>query len=294
MAFFGRGIATKNTNDTNYEVSYFVIFCASCDNCGEIVLMKIATWNVNSINVRMPQLLDWLARAEPDFACRQETKTVDDNFPAAALKEAGYDAVFMGEKAYNGVAIISKFPISDVQKNFPDDDGGSPKRMIAASVDGVRIVNTYVPNGTELGSDKFRFKLDWLQRLRLFFDDTCDDAGNVLLCGDFNIAPGETDVWNPAAYEGKLHFSRPERAAITYVKQWGLTDLFRKMNGEVQEFSWWDYRAGAWQKNHGLRIDHLWASASLADRCAGCWIDRSTRELNLPSDHAPVLAEFKV
>lgn len=255
--------------------------------------MKIATWNVNSINVRMPQLLAWLATAQPDIVCLQEIKTVDDGFPALELKAAGYEAVFMGEKSYNGVAILSKYTIEDVRKNFPDDKDDSPKRMIAATVNGIRIVNTYIPNGTEIGSDKFKFKLDWLMRLRRFFDETCEAANDVLLCGDFNVAPTELDVWDPVGYAGKLHFSRPERAAIEYVRQWGFVDLFRKINGNVQEFSWWDYRAGAWQRNQGLRIDHIWTSSSLADKCIDCRVDKSTRSLDKPSDHAPVVAEFQ-
>lgn len=256
--------------------------------------MKIATWNVNSINVRMPQLLDWLKAAKPDVACLQETKCVDEKFPQDELKAAGYDSVFTGQKSYNGVAIISKFPIEDAQKNFLDDDGEVQKRLIAATVQGVRIVNTYVPNGSELGSDKFTFKLDWLQRLRRMFDETCGNHKDVLLCGDFNVALTDLDVWNPAAMAGQLHFSRPERAAVTYVKQWGFTDLFREKNGDVRQYSWWDYRAGSWQKNHGLRIDHIWTSPSLTVKCISCQIDKSTRELNLPSDHAPVIAEFSL
>ena len=256
--------------------------------------MKIATWNVNSINVRMPQLLGWLETADPDIVCFQETKSIDDNFPVMALKAAGYDAVFMGQKSYNGVAIISKFPIEDVQKNFLDDDDESPKRLIAATIKGVRIVDTYIPNGTAIGTDKFTFKLDWLQRLRRLFDEGCDPRKDVLLCGDFNVAPDPVDVWNPPAWEGKLHFSKPERAAMHYVKQWGFIDLFRKMNGDVREFSWWDYREGAWPKDHGLRIDHIWTSPSLAAKSKGCWIDKSPRALEKPSDHAPVIAEFKI
>ncbi|MBK9214834.1 MAG: exodeoxyribonuclease III [Chloracidobacterium sp.] len=255
--------------------------------------MKIATWNVNSINVRMPQLVDWLAAAQPDVVCMQETKTIDDGFPVLELKAAGYDAVFTGEKAYNGVAILSKLPISDVQLNFPDDAPDAPKRLLSATVGGVRIVNTYVPNGSELGSDKFKFKLDWLMRLRAFIDATCDAASDVIWCGDFNVAPEAVDVWDASRYEGHLHFSKPERAAIHYIKQFGLTDLYREKNGQAKEFSWWDYRAGAWQKNQGLRIDHIWASPSLTARCTSCIIDRSPRELTLPSDHAPVIAEFK-
>jgi len=198
--------------------------------------MKIATWNVNSINVRMPQLLDWLDRAKPDIVCLQETKTIDENFPSAALKDVGYDSAFMGQKSYNGVAILSKHPIEDVQKNFLDDDDEAPKRLIAATVNGIRIVNTYIPNGTELWTDKFTFKLDWLQRLRRLFDETCDSNKDVLLCGDFNVAMDELDVWSAAAMQGKLHFSKPERAAMHNVKQWGFVDLFRKINGDVQQF----------------------------------------------------------
>ena len=255
--------------------------------------MKIATWNVNSIKVRMPQLLDWLEREHPDVVCIQETKSVDENFPVLELKAAGYYSVFTGEKSYNGVAIISKFPIDDVQKGFPGDAEDAQRRMIAATVQGIRIINTYVPNGNELWSDKFKFKLDWLQALRRYLDETCDAGKDVLLAGDFNVVMEDSDTWDPVGMAGKLHFSKPERAAMHFVKQWGFTDVFRQVNGDVREFSWWDYRAGSWQRNHGLRIDHIWTSASLAARCIGCRIDKSTRELNLPSDHAPVIAEFK-
>jgi len=256
--------------------------------------MKIATWNVNSINARMPHLLGWLSEAEPDVVCLQETKCVDEGFPYQELHDAGYLSAFYGQKSYNGVAILSKYDLDDVHKNFPDDTDESPKRMIAATIKGVRIVNTYIPNGTELGSDKFTFKLDWIQRLRKYFDATCDKNGDVLLCGDFNVAPEPPDVWNVGAWEGKLHFTKTERAAIHYVKQWGFIDVFRKKNGDVKEFSWWDYRQGAWQRNQGLRIDHIWTSRPLADKCTACWIDKSPRSLEKPSDHTPVVAEFDI
>ena len=256
--------------------------------------MKIATWNVNSIRLRLESMIDWQNKTGTDVLCVQETKVVDDDFPFQAIEDAGYHVAFFGQKSYNGVAIISKHEIEDVQKGFADDTEESPKRLIAATIKGVRIVNTYIPNGTELWTDKFTFKLDWLQKLRKMFDDDCDLNKDVLLCGDFNVALDELDVWSVPAMLGKLHFTKPERAAMHNVKQWGLTDLYRKMNGDVQEFSWWDYRAGAWQRNHGLRIDHIWASASLAAKCTGCWIDKSTRALTLPSDHAPVVAEFEV
>ncbi|HMQ04942.1 MAG TPA: exodeoxyribonuclease III [Pyrinomonadaceae bacterium] len=256
--------------------------------------MKIATWNVNSINVRLPQMLDWIGRADPDVICLQETKCVDENFPFAALNEAGYETAFFGQKSYNGVAIVSKHDISDVVKGFPDDDEESPKRLIAGTVNGVRIVNTYIPNGTELGTDKFTFKLDWLMRLRRFFDAQYERQENVLLCGDFNVAMEDLDVWSVPHWEGKLHFTKTERAAMYNVKQWGFVDTFRKINGGKQEFSWWNYREGAWQRNRGLRIDYIWTSPALAEKCTDCIIDRSTRDLEKPSDHAPVIAAFNV
>ena len=226
--------------------------------------------------------------------CLQETKTVDEKFPVEAIENAGYRVAFHGEKSYNGVAILSKHEISDVRKNFPDDTPEAPKRLIAATVRDVHIVNTYIPNGTELWSDKFAFKLDWLQRLRRFFDENFDVNSDVLLCGDFNVAPDERDVWNVGFWEGKIHFSKPERAAIHHVKQWGFTDVFRQANGDEKKFSWWNYREGAFFKNQGLRIDHIWTSKSLAEKCVGCWIDRKPRGAERPSDHTPVVAEFEI
>ncbi len=256
--------------------------------------MKIATWNVNSINIRLEQLLEWLEATQTDVVCLQETKCVDENFPYQAIFDAGYHTAFYGQKSYNGVAIISKHEIDDVQKNFPDDDDESPKRLIAATIKGIRIVNTYIPNGTELWTDKFTFKLDWLQRLRRYFDETCDQNSDVLLCGDFNVAPEELDVWSVPAWEGKLHFTKTERAAIHHVKQWGFVDVFRKLHPDAKEYSWWNYREGAWQRNQGLRIDHIWTSPPLADKCTGCWIDKAPRSHEKPSDHTPVVAEFKL
>lgn len=256
--------------------------------------MKIATWNVNSINIRLEQVLDWLAAHQPAALCLQETKCTDDKFPVEAFREAGYHSAFTGQKSYNGVALLSPFALQDVQLNFPGDEADAPKRLIAATVNGVRIVNTYIPNGTELWTDKFTFKLDWLQRLRRFFDETCDKNSDVLLCGDFNVAPDERDVWSVAAWEGKLHFTKPERAALHHVKQWGFVDVFRQMNGDEQLFSWWNYREGAFFKNQGLRIDHIWTSKSLAEKCTACWIDRKPRGAERPSDHTPVVAEFEI
>ena len=256
--------------------------------------MKIATWNVNSIRLRLEPMIEWQTRTGTDVLCVQETKVIDGDFPVEAIKNAGYQVAFFGQKSYNGVAIISKHEITDVQKGFRDDDDEQPKRLIAATINDVRIVNTYIPNGTELWTDKFTFKLDWLQRLRRMFDDECKLNKNVLLCGDFNVAPDELDVWSVPAWQGKLHFSKPERAAIHHVKQWGFVDAFRRMNGDAQEFSWWNYREGAWQRNQGLRIDHIWVSPPLAEQCTGCWIDKGPRGGERPSDHTPVVAEFTV
>ncbi len=260
--------------------------------CAGDFTMKIATWNVNSINVRLEHVLKWLKATKTDVLCLQETKCVDENFPMGEIVDAGYSAVMIGEKSYNGVAILSKHSIENVQKNMPGDEDNAPKRFIAADIDGIHIVNTYIPNGTKLWSDKFDFKLDWLQRLRRYFDEKCDISADVLLCGDFNVAPDEIDVWSVERWEGKLHFSKPERAAMYQVKQWGFTDLFRMINPALQEYSWWDFRTNAFPKDQGLRIDHIWSSASLAEKCNKCWIDREPRGWERPSDHAPVIAEF--
>ncbi|MGI8495303.1 MAG: exodeoxyribonuclease III [Pyrinomonadaceae bacterium] len=256
--------------------------------------MKIATWNVNSIAIRLEQVLRWLNATETDVLCLQETKCTDEKFPLAEFENAGFKAAFMGQKSYNGVAIISRFSIEDVLYNFPEDAEDAPKRLIAGTINNIRIVNTYIPNGTELGTDKFTFKLDWLQRLRNLFDAACPTDSDILLCGDFNVAPDERDVWSVPAWEGKLHFTKPERAAIHHVKQWGFTDVFRQINGDAQIFSWWNYREGAFFKNHGLRIDHIWTSKSLAEKCLACWIDKEPRGWERPSDHTPVVGDFKM
>lgn len=254
--------------------------------------MKVATWNVNSIAVRLPHVLRWIAENEPDAVCLQETKTIDERFPLQAFEEIGFNAAFIGQRTYNGVAILSPHPIENVQLNFPGDAADAPKRLVAATIKNVRIVNTYIPNGTELWSDPFRFKLDWLQRLRTFFDQTCQKDSDVLLCGDFNVAPDERDVYDARAWEGKLHFSKPERAALEHVRKWGFVDAFRLFHDERGLYSWWNYREGAFFKDQGLRIDHIWISNSLAARCKNCWIDKAPRAWERPSDHTPVVAEF--
>lgn len=255
--------------------------------------MKIATWNVNGISSRLDHVIEWCAVNEPDVLCLQETKCVDSKFPRLKLQAIGFSHIeFLGEKAYNGVAILSKRPLRQVQKNFPGDAADAPSRLIAATVEGVRIVNVYVPHGTALGSDKFAFKLEWLGRLREFFDENHDTGQDVLLCGDLNVAPHELDVWKPSLWKDKTHFSKPEREALIGVKRWGFVDVFRQINDELQEFSWWDHFHHSFEKDRGLRIDHIWASLPMAERCMDCRIDKTPRGWEHPSDHAPVVAEF--
>jgi exodeoxyribonuclease-3 len=234
-------------------------------------------------------------REQPDVLCLQETKCIDSRFPHRQFRATGYEHVeFTGEKGYNGVAIISKRPIENLETKLPKDDDRSPKRFIAGDIGGVRIVNVYVPHGTLIDTEKYEYKLEWLRRLRKYFDKNFDDSDAVLLCGDLNVAPHELDVWKPSVWANKLHFTRHEREALIYVKKWGFVDLFRHINGEVQEFSWWDYFYHSFEKDRGLRIDHIWTSQTLADKCTGCWIDKQPRGLERPSDHAPVVAEFRL
>ncbi|MEP6945802.1 MAG: exodeoxyribonuclease III [Acidobacteriota bacterium] len=257
--------------------------------------MKIATWNINSINSRLQHVLDWSEKNEPDVLCLQETKCVDAKFPEVRLRSVGFaHQKFFGEKSYNGVAILSRHPIRDLRKGLPGSKGDTQTRLIAGTVNGVRIVNTYVPHGSGMGTEKYQFKLDWLGRLRRFFDKQYDQNDLVLLCGDLNIAPHDLDVWKVSAWINKLHFTKPERDALLKVKKWGFVDVFRQMNDAAGEFSWWDYYYHSFEKNRGLRIDHIWATEPLAELCTDCWIDREPRAAEKPSDHAPVVAEFQL
>lgn len=257
--------------------------------------MKIATWNINSLNARIGHVIDWCEKNQPDVLCLQETKCVDEKFPHQRLRSVGFEHIaFYGEKAYNGVALISKYPIRDVQKNFPGDAADSQRRLIAGTVGGIRIVNTYVPHGTAFGTPQYRFKLEWLRRLRRYFDKDFDVDENVLLCGDLNVAPHELDVWKVSLWKDKLHFTKPERDVIRDVKKWGFVDVFRQINEDVKEYSWWDYFHHSFEKDRGLRIDHIWTSPPLSELCTDCWIDKEPRALDHPSDHAPVVAEFMV
>jgi exodeoxyribonuclease-3 len=254
--------------------------------------MKIATWNVNSIAVRLPHVLQWLEGNRPDALCLQEIKCVDEKFPAAAFREVGYSAEIFGQRTYNGVAILSTTPAESVQRGFPEDGEDAQKRLLAAVVQGVKIVNVYIPNGSEVGSEKYQYKLAWLAKLRSYFDQCCKANEPVILCGDFNVATEDRDVHDPALWAGKILCSDAERAAMQHVRDWGLVDLYRRHHEEAGQYSWWDYRGGGFPRNLGLRIDHLWATETLASRCASAWIDKIPRALEKPSDHAPVVAEF--
>ncbi|MGE3467844.1 MAG: exodeoxyribonuclease III [Pyrinomonadaceae bacterium] len=255
--------------------------------------MKIATWNINGIGSRIGHVLDWCSATSPDVLCLQETKCVDAKFPSARFSSLGFTHIAAhGEKAYNGVAIVSKHELTDIQRNFADDPDNAPARLIAATVAGIRLVNVYVPHGTKFGSDQFTFKLDWFARLRKFFDGNFSVDDDVILCGDLNVAPHQLDVWNPRLWQNKMHFSKPEREALIDLKRWGFVDLFRQMNDEAREYTWWSHFRHDLEKDRGLRIDHIWASPLLADRCLDCWIDRAPRALEQPSDHAPVIADM--
>lgn len=255
--------------------------------------MKIATWNVNSITARLPVVMKWLEMEQPDVLCLQETKCVDEKFPSEAFSEIGYRAETYGQRTYNGVAILSRTPVEMVERGFPDDEEGAHARLISATVKDVRVVNVYIPNGAFVGSDKYAFKLKWMRRLRSLFDERYKGSERVLLCGDFNVAPEERDVHDPELWEGHVLFSRREREALAQLKEWGFTDAFRLHTEEGSHYSWWDYRQGAFRRNAGLRIDHIWVSEPLARKCTACWIDKEPRTWERPSDHTPVVAEFK-
>ena len=256
--------------------------------------MKIATWNVNSIAARLPLVTQWVTDNKPDVLCLQEIKCIDEKFPTAAFTALGYEVVTYGQPTYNGVAVLSLQPISDVQKGFPDDDPAAQRRLLAVTVNNIRIINVYVPNGSEVGSEKYAYKLKWLVQLHDFFTSHCDATQPLVIGGDFNIAPADADVHDPMAWYGQILCSQPERDALQRLAAWGLSDLFRQHHKEAGLFSWWDYRGGGFPRNHGLRIDHWWATASLAAASQDCWIDIAPRKLERPSDHAPVLAEFQL
>jgi exodeoxyribonuclease-3 len=251
--------------------------------------MKLATWNVNSLKVRLPHLLAWLAVNPVDVVCLQETKTEDKNFPLVELQQAGYQVAFSGQKTYNGVAILSREPASEVQFGIPGFND-EQKRVLAATVNGVRVVCVYIPNGQEVGSDKYQYKLGWLAALTAWLKDELVKYPKLALLGDYNIAPEDRDVYDPVAWQGNVLVSEAERAAFQSLLQLGLRDAFRLFEQAEKSYSWWDYRMMAFRRNMGLRIDHILVSKAL--QCTSCIIDKAPRKLERPSDHTIVVAEL--
>ncbi|ORE85434.1 exodeoxyribonuclease III [Oceanococcus atlanticus] len=254
--------------------------------------MKIATWNVNSLKVRLPHLLEWLAEAQPDVVGLQETKLQNENFPADALREAGYEVAFHGQKTYNGVALIARSQPQDVWTGLSDGQA----RVITGSVDGVRIICAYVVNGQAVGSEKFAYKMSWLQELKQRLSDELQQHEQLVLMGDFNIAPRPCDTHDPEQWEGKILCSDEERAALTELLDLGLVDPWTRFDhgdesaaDNKDRFTWWDYRAAGFRRNLGLRIDHTLITPALDARCTDCRVDLAPRRLERPSDHAPVV-----
>ena len=255
--------------------------------------MKIATWNVNSLKVRLPHVLDWLATEQPDVLCLQETKLTDENFPADDIRAAGYEVVFSGQKTYNGVATISRSTASDIVTDVTDLVDPQ-RRILGATIDGVRVLNLYVVNGQEVGSEKYAHKLHWLEKVTDYIATQLKDHEHFVVLGDFNIAPADEDVHDPDAWHERILCSTPEREALGRMLELGMKDTFRLFPQEEKSFSWWDYRAAAFRRNMGLRIDLILASHALAGQCTACHIDKAPRRLERPSDHTPVVAEFSL
>jgi len=255
--------------------------------------MKIATWNVNSLKVRLPQVLDWLATARPDVLCLQETKLTDENFPLEAIEASGYHCIYSGQKTYNGVAILSRTATQDVIADVPGL-ADPQRRILGATIDGVRILDLYVVNGQEVGSEKYAHKLEWLGKVADYIREQLGRYEHFVTLGDFNITPDDRDVHDPEAWRERILCSTPEREALRRLLDLGLVDTFRLFEQEPGSFSWWDYRAAAFRRNMGLRIDLILASRPLAEACTACSIDKEPRRLERPSDHAPVVAEFAI
>ncbi len=256
--------------------------------------MRIATWNVNSLKVRMARVEQWLAEVAPDVLCMQETKLADAAFPAMAFHGLGYEGVHHGEGRWNGVAIVSRVGLDEPSPGFAGGDvvAGDEARLVSATCGGVRVASVYVPNGRSLDHEQYRAKLDWLARLRDHLGASCAPEVPVVVCGDFNIAPDDRDVYDPAGFVGSTHTSAAERAALGALEAWGLHDVFRRHFDQDRLYSWWDYRAGNFHKHLGMRIDLVLATATLADRSTFAFIDRNARKGKLPSDHAPVVVDF--
>ena len=255
--------------------------------------MKIATWNVNSMNVRQPHVIEWLQTHQPDVLVLQEIKQLTEKFPVDDLQAIGYHSIASGQKTYNGVAVISKTPATDPVTDFPDLDDPQ-RRILASTVGGVRIVDLYIPNGSEVGSEKYEYKLGWLASLQRFLETELKAHEKLVVLGDFNIAPADEDVHDPEKWGEAILCSPQERKALRDVIDLGLTDVFRKFEHPEKTFSWWDYRAAGFRRNAGLRIDLILSSDAMTKHCSSCYVDKEPRAWERPSDHAPVVAEFDV
>lgn len=260
--------------------------------------MKIATWNVNSIRSRLEHVTAWLQTNSVDVLCLQETKVIDQDFPRSPFEALGYHLYISGQKSYNGVALASRYPLTAVSTGFAPIIGqevanfDQEKRVISGSLNNIRIINIYVPNGSAVGSDKYNYKLQWLKILREYLKKTLDKNQNLCVCGDFNVAIEDRDIHEPKKYKNQVMASEPERQALREILELGLGDVFRKFTTEGGYFSWWDYRMGAFQRNWGWRIDYIYLTSSLYERATSCIIDKSPRKLEKPSDHAPIIVEL--
>jgi exodeoxyribonuclease III len=255
--------------------------------------LKIASWNVNSVRARLERVLAWLEAERPDVLCLQETKVVDEAFPAEPFEDAGYQGIFHGQKTYNGVAILSRTTPREICRGFDDGDDDLGARFLVAEIDTLWVASAYVPNGREVGSSYFRDKLAWFRRLRGFLEANTLPDQEVALCGDWNVAPEDRDLWNPQERAGDLHCHPDERAALAHLCDWGLADTFRMHHDEAERYSWWDYRQLGFPKNHGMRIDMILASRPLADRCVAAEIHREARKGKGASDHTVISADFE-
>ena len=254
--------------------------------------MRLATWNVNSLAVRLPRVEEWIRYAEPDVLCLQETKLADDAFPHEAFASLGYETAHHGNGQWNGVAIASRVGLTQVATGLgSDEDDAQGTRLVAAECGGVRVHSVYVPNGRSLDSEQYTAKLAWLARLRELLDETASPDAPVAVCGDFNVAPEDRDLWDPAEFVGATHVSEPERAALARLEEWGLVDAFRRIYDGDHLFTWWDYRAGNFHKHKGMRIDLILVTETLAARTRYALVDRNARKGEKPSDHAPVFID---
>lgn len=260
--------------------------------------MKIATWNVNSVKARLEPALAWLKQANPDVVALQEIKTVDENFPREAFEALGYNCAVHGQKSYNGVAILSKRPLEDVTPRLKGNEADDQSRYIEALVAGdkglLRLASIYAPNGNPLGTEKFTYKLGWLERLAAHAKDLLASEEPVALMGDYNVIPEDKDCYDPRAWMNDALFQPQSRAALRKIEYLGYTDAFRSRHSEAGQYTFWDYQAGSWRKNQGIRIDHILLSPQAADRLGACAIDREVREGEKPSDHVPIWAELDI